>query len=127
MKICYNCFHQSDSSTHYCENCGFPMDPDKQNICPDAIPCGTTLYGRYLIGRVLKQDSSSITYMAQDSRSKGTVAIREFFPKAWSVRTPMRTVSVPEQNRDDYLVQKDEIYNYCTENKPYEMRCKHGI
>ena len=87
MKICYNCFHTANDSFRFCEKCGSPLDYQNSAACPDALECGTTLYGRYLIGNVLQQDDSSITYAAQDSRTKGRVAVREYFPRAYSSRT----------------------------------------
>lgn len=107
MKICYNCFHTANDSFRFCEKCGSPLDYQNSAACPDALECGTTLYGRYLIGNVLQQDDSSITYAAQDSRTKGRVAVREYFPRAYSSRSSMCTVSVSEEYRDEYLEGKD--------------------
>ena len=107
MKICYNCFHTANDSFRFCEKCGSPLDYQNSAACPDALECGTTLYGRYLIGNVLQQDDSSITYAAQDSRTKGRVAVREYFPRAYSSRSSMCTVSVSEEHRDEYLEGKD--------------------
>ena len=107
MKICYNCFHTANDSFRFCEKCGSPLDSQNSAGWPQALECGTTLYGRYLIGNVLQQDDSSITYAAQDSRTKGRVAVREYFPRAYSTRTSMRTVSVSEEHRDEYLEGKD--------------------
>ena len=107
MKICYNCFHTANDSFRFCEKCGSPLDSQNNAAWPQALECGTTLYGRYLIGNVLQQDDSSIIYAAQDSRTKGRVAVREYFPMAYSTRTSMRTVSVSEEHRDEYLEGKD--------------------
>ena len=107
MKICYNCFHTANDSFRFCEKCGSPLDYQNSAACPDALECGTTLYGRYLIGNVLQQDDSSITYAAQDSRTKGRVAVSEYFPRAYSSRSSMCTVSVSEEHRDEYLEGKD--------------------
>ena len=107
MKICYNCFHTANDSFRFCEKCGSPLNYQNSAACPDALECGTTLYGRYLIGNVLQQDDSSITYAAQDSRTKGRVAVREYFPRAYSSRSSMCTVSVSEEHRDEYLEGKD--------------------
>lgn len=101
MKICYNCFHTANDSFRFCDKCGAPLDSQNSSAWPEALECGTTLYGRYLIGNVLQQDDSSITYAAQDSRTKGRVAVREYFPRAYSSRTSMRTVSVSEEHRDE--------------------------
>ena len=107
MKICYNCFHTAGDSFRFCEKCGSPLDTQNSADWPEALECGTTLYGRYLIGNVLQQDDSSITYSAQDSRTKGRVAVREYFPRTYCSRTSMRTVSASEEHRDEYLEGKD--------------------
>ena len=106
MKICYNCFHKNKNDASFCEECGYPLSfvnaagaaaepvPD-----PDAMPCGETLYGRYMTGRVLQRDEGGFFYTAQDSRSGETVVLREYFPKETAARSSMRTVSVQDDQR----------------------------
>ena len=107
MKICYNCFHEVDESMRFCVNCGFRLEDQTNLDFPEAIPCGTTLYGRYLTGRVLGQDSLLITYIAQDSRTGNTVAIREFFPSQICERVSASTVSAAEAMRGGFQQGKE--------------------
>ena len=83
MKICYNCFHEMGDSMRFCENCGNNLGNQDNSGFPGALSCGTILYGRYLIGRVLEKDRLLTTYIAQDSRTGETVAIREFSRKGF--------------------------------------------
>ena len=107
MKICYNCFHEMGDSMRFCENCGNNLGDQDNSGFPGALPCGTTLYGRYLTGRVLNQDRLLITYIAQDSRTGETAAIREFFPEGVCERNSSTTVYVPDQLRSVFLEGKD--------------------
>ena len=107
MKICYNCFHEMGDSMRFCENCGNNLGNQDNSGFPGALPCGTTLYGRYLTGRVLNQDRLLITYIAQDSRTGETAAIREFFPEGVCERNSSTTVSVPDELRSVFLEGKD--------------------
>ena len=107
MKICYNCFHEMGDSMRFCENCGNNLGNQDNSGFPGALSCGTTLYGRYLIGRVLEKDRLLTTYIAQDSRTGETVAIREFFPEGVCERTSSTTVSVPDELRSVFLEGKD--------------------
>lgn len=107
MKICYNCFHEMGDSMRFCENCGNNLGNQDNSGFPGALSCGTILYGRYLIGRVLEKDRLLTTYIAQDSRTGETVAIREFFPEGVCERTSSTTVSVPDELRSVFLEGKD--------------------
>lgn len=107
MKICSRCYQTAEDSVHFCENCGAPLDGGSGSVSPDALPAGLTLFGRYVIGQVLRQDDASFTYLAQDSRTKGPVAVREYFPGGFSRRTSMGTVSVPEESRETFQEGKE--------------------
>lgn len=114
MKICYNCFHKNKNEASFCEECGYPLSfvnaagaaaepvPDQ-----DAMPCGETLYGRYMTGRVLQRDEGGFFYTAQDSRSGETVVLREYFPKETAARSSMRTVSVQDDQWDQFQEGKE--------------------
>lgn len=54
---------------------------------PLALPKGTILAGQYIIESVLGQGGFGITYKATDYKTKGFVAIKEFFPESMSTRT----------------------------------------
>ena len=90
--ICYNCFRDSLNDAGICEKCGFNGAENREKY-PLALPLGSILYGRYIVGRVLGQGGFGITYLAQDYQTKGLVAIKEFFPEAMATRTEKCTVT----------------------------------
>ena len=73
--ICYNCFSDSLNDAGICEQCGFDGVKNREKY-PLALPLGSILYGRYIVGRVLGQGGFGITYLAQDYQTKGLVAIK---------------------------------------------------
>ena len=89
--ICYNCFSDSLNDAGICEKCGFDGAKNRETY-PLALPLGSILYGRYIVGRVLGQGGFGITYLAQDYQTKGLVAIKEFFPDSMATRTEKITV-----------------------------------
>ena len=89
--ICYNCFSDSLNDAGICEKCGFDGAKNREKY-PLALPLGSILYGRYIVGRVLGQGGFGITYLAQDYQTKGLVAIKEFFPDSMATRTEKITV-----------------------------------
>ena len=86
MKICYNCFHELPDTARVCPNCGQTADISNEVHYPHALPCGSVLAGRYIIGRVLGQGGFGITYLAQEYESKKLVAIKEYYPDAMAIR-----------------------------------------
>ena len=72
---CARCFTPTGRAV--CPDCGWPTQGHNQ---PHQLPVGTLLHGRYQIGRVLGQGGFGITYLAWDTREKGPVAVKEYFP-----------------------------------------------
>lgn len=63
----------------FCPYCGYnPISREKKY--PLALPEGSILAGRYLVGNVLGQGGFGITYVALDVKHQTKVAIKEFFP-----------------------------------------------
>ena len=86
MKICYSCFSELPPGAKVCPRCGADADLKNEDKYPHALPCGTVLNGRYVVGRVLGQGGFGITYAGQDLNSKKLVAIKEYFPDTMAVR-----------------------------------------
>ncbi|MBR2087773.1 MAG: hypothetical protein IJ906_11655 [Oscillospiraceae bacterium] len=64
QNLCYHCFQQKPGAG-VCPHCGY--DPAQEaGKYPLALPCGTILCGRYILGAVLGQGGFGITYIAQD-------------------------------------------------------------
>lgn len=89
--VCFGCFCDSLDGCGICTVCGYDHRKNRE-ACPQALSAGTVLHDRYLAGKVLEQDQCSITYLAQDCRTKNLVTVCEFFPTAAAVRTGGITV-----------------------------------
>ncbi|MDO5133594.1 MAG: protein kinase [Eubacteriales bacterium] len=86
MKICYHCFVKNEEHSDKCSNCGSDLRYSNRTRYPNAIPCGSVLIGRYMIGQVLGQGGFGITYVAQDLQNQELVAIKEYFPDTLASR-----------------------------------------
>ncbi len=91
-QICYSCFSDSLNEAGVCTRCGYDGAKNREKF-PQALPQGSILYGRYIVGRVLGQGGFGITYLAQDYQTKELVAIKEFFPDTMATRTGGNTVT----------------------------------
>ena len=69
-----------------CPVCGY--DPQKGREAEYALPPGTILAGKYLVGRVLGQGGFGITYIGLDIALERKVAIKEYYPSGQANRTP---------------------------------------
>ncbi|MBR5619579.1 MAG: protein kinase [Clostridia bacterium] len=84
MERCLGCMNEYDASFDVCPHCGYvkgTAEKSKNHLAP-----GTTLIGRYLIGRCLGQGGFGITYIAWDQRLYKKVAIKEFMPTSLASR-----------------------------------------
>ena len=95
LNYCFNCMHHLDTGQTVCPACGhnnkFHGNPSV------ALPEGTILAGRYLVGRVLGQGGFGITYIAIDIALDIRVAIKEYFPTGVAAReqNSIRVLPVP--------------------------------
>ena len=69
-----------------CPHCGF--DPRSVKGIEYALPMGTILAGKYLVGRVLGQGGFGITYVGWDIALERKVAIKEYYPSGQVSRNP---------------------------------------
>ena len=83
-QLCFNCFTQKNGGG-VCPNCGYDPAEDREKY-PSALPQGSILRDRYIVGRVLGQGGFGITYAAQDFATQQRVAIKEYMPNAISSR-----------------------------------------
>ena len=84
INLCYGCMEQLRG--YPCPNCGY--DPGKQRRQEFALPMGTILLGKYLVGNVLGQGGFGITYIGWDIALERKVAIKEFYPSGQVSRAP---------------------------------------
>lgn len=99
--ICGKCFQSIDSGV--CPNCGYDGIANREKY-PMALPIGTILSGRYILGHVLGQGGFGITYMAQDYQTKKIVAVKEYFPDFMATRTQSKSVSPHTGPREEHFL-----------------------
>ena len=81
---CFGCMEEIQG--YPCPNCGF--DPRRVTGIEYALPMGTILAGKYLVGRVLGQGGFGITYVGWDIALERKVAIKEYYPSGQVSRNP---------------------------------------
>lgn len=69
---------------------------------PLALPVGTILAGQYTIDKILGQGGFGITYMATDYKTKGKVAVKEFFPDTLAYREVTSVISYPGERSENF-------------------------
>ncbi len=93
-RLCHGCF--SEKSTPVCPYCGY--NPAAPADYPLALPAGSVLNGKYMVGKVLGQGGFGITYLGFDLTLQIKVAIKEYMPSGQVGRTTdHNTVSVLSQ------------------------------
>ena len=98
-RICYGCFSEKDPGT-VCPVCGFDETKQQPYL---ALPLGTIVNGRYLIGKVLGIGGFGITYLGFDLTLEIKVAIKEYMPSAMATRNTDRyTVVLTSHQEKDY-------------------------
>ena len=110
MKICYNCFSEMPEGAKTCPRCGSSADLRNRDKYPYALPCGSVLNGRYIVGRVLGQGGFGITYAGQQYDTKEPVAIKEYFPGVIASRNISHSVSPSSVDKSgDYEYEKKQF------------------
>ncbi|MDR0287579.1 MAG: leucine-rich repeat protein [Clostridiales bacterium] len=82
--ICGNCFKEFDYSQELCPYCGHEKEKTPEGDL--FLPVGTLLKNRYIIGRVLRQDTLGIVYLVWNIVLEQKEVIKEYFPVAYSTR-----------------------------------------
>ena len=100
QKICGNCFAEMQAEEQVCAQCGCELQKGQEDY-PLALPVGTILGGRYILGRVLGQGGFGITYLAQDYQKKERVAVKEYFPDTMATRNNSHAVTAYTGTRED--------------------------
>ena len=101
LNYCYNCMTHLESGEKVCPVCGHNntllQNPE------NALPEGTILSGKYLVGKVLGQGGFGITYLGFDTALNIKVAIKEYFPVGVSIRSPhsIRVTAVSSQEKTE--------------------------
>ena len=104
-KVCFSCFKQC--SGRFCGHCGYEQGTFMKKYTL-ALPEGSVLSGRFIVGRVLGQGGFGITYVAQDFQTKKLVAIKEFFPDSFVTRTSkVNVVTISDDRRENFEYGKE--------------------
>ena len=98
--LCYQCFGQRPEGPGPCPHCGWNPTAGREKY-PLALPCGSILAGRYLVGRALGQGGFGITYVARDLTAGRLVAIKEYLPEGIALHDPERLVGREVVNEGD--------------------------
>ena len=77
--LCMGCMREVEDIAQPCPHCGYLADktPDNGHFL---LPY-TILNGRYLVGRVMQEEESRITYIGYELNLQIRVMIEEFYPK----------------------------------------------
>ena len=84
---CYSCMRTIEAPGKVCPHCGYDNTEGPKSQPPHALPCGTVLYGRYVLGKVLGEGGFGITYMAYNLALDQPVCIKEYFPAGAAMRS----------------------------------------
>lgn len=107
---CYGCFKIKDEAG-ICPHCGYDPAADLGKY-PLALPAGSILNGRYIVGRVLGQGGFGITYIAQEHGSERLVAIKEYLPGELATRTTSHELTAYSgQLLNDFNYGKESFLN----------------
>ena len=85
-RICYGCFQEKEPGS-VCPHCGFHENEEQPYL---ALPLGTLLNGRYMLGKVLGIGGFGITYLGYDLTLEIKVAIKEYMPSSIATRNKDR-------------------------------------
>ncbi len=98
-RVCYGCFEEKEPGIT-CPHCSFNENDEQPYL---ALPLGTILNGRYLVGKVLGIGGFGITYLGYDLTLDIKVAIKEYMPSALATRHPDHySVALTGRVEEDY-------------------------
>ena len=85
---CMKCM-RPNGGTEVCPHCGYVSGENE--IPPHVLRPGTLLKDQYLLGEPLGQGGFGITYIARDVNLDIRVAVKEYYPNGYAVRTAAAT------------------------------------
>ena len=104
--ICYGCFQEKEPGS-FCPHCGFNENEEQPYL---ALPLGTLLNGRYMLGKVLGVGGFGITYLSYDLTLEIKVAIKEYMPSSIATRDADRyNVTFTGKVEEDYQYGMDRF------------------
>ena len=86
MSRCFKCMRELKTTDSQCPDCRTDNRALASRQLAYALPCGTLLHNRYMIGQVLGQGGFGIAYIAWDTALETRVCIKEYFPRGAAIR-----------------------------------------
>ena len=102
--ICPFCFSPLGAKG-VCPLCKNRPNARRTPRAPKALPVGTKLKSRYVLGDVIGEGGFGITYIAFDGMKEERVAVKEYFPSSIASRSG-NEVTVPPDSRARFLTGK---------------------
>jgi len=99
FRRCEFCFRAERSPDGICSRCGYDGVPQNDVT---ALPEGTVVGGRYVLGHEEGRGGFSICYRAWDDQKADVIAIKELFPFEVARRLNDGSVWVDPEYRDDF-------------------------
>ena len=91
---CYGCMRELEAPGAVCPHCGFDNTNGPRSQKGHALPCGSRLHGKYVIGKMLGQGGFGVTYIGWDLALETAVCIKEYFPNGAAMRDSSRSTAV---------------------------------
>ena len=114
MQRCYGCMKEYGKEYDVCPHCGYIVGTKPES--KSHLQFGTKLADRYTVGKALGWGGFGITYIAWDDKLQKAVAVKEYFPNAFSTRSEGDTqVSCFSSESERFL--KDGIRKMLDEDK----------
>ena len=85
MQRCYGCMKEYGKEYDVCPYCGYIVGTKPES--KSHLQFGTKLADRYTVGKALGWGGFGITYIAWDDKLQKAVAVKEYFPNAFSTRS----------------------------------------
>lgn len=96
-EICLGCMVENNGED-VCPNCGFDKHSEQ---LPPYLPLRTVLQNRYIVGKVVYNNTECAKYMGYDKFENTPVIIREFFPYGLCTRTSASLEAVVQPEKQD--------------------------
>lgn len=117
--VCSGCMREltdEEVLADSCPQCGFSPSSEVRTDC---LPDKTILNGKYIIGRLLSKNETTVTYLGYDLNLQTLLQIEELFPADIVIREEKKATVLPasteleedfEARKEDYIsISKQEI------------------
>lgn len=85
-KICLGCMREISHAGGICPYCGCNNSLEQDKTLYHHLKPYSILAGKYLVGKVLREDGFSITYIGLDLNLEMKVTVKEFYPNGFVTR-----------------------------------------